>query len=215
APGPAVRDRVGPQPARRQPRAHPPLRSRGAFRPVRPGRGGASQRRLRAEPHRGPGDPGPVVMKLHKYPRTHHLEGSRLQPGDEDLDSVPFDAIRGRHIVAEEKLDGANAGLRLGASGQLFLQSRGHFLTGGVREKHFNFFKQWAASVAHLLWPALGERYALFGEWLYAKHTVYYDQLPHYFLEFDILDLQYNCFLSTPLRQELLAGLPVVSVPVL
>jgi hypothetical protein len=25
-----------------------------------------------------------------KYPRTAHLEGSRLQPGDFDLASVPF-----------------------------------------------------------------------------------------------------------------------------
>lgn len=154
-------------------------------------------------------------MKLRKYPRTHHLEGSRLQPGDEDLDSVPFEAIRGRHVVAEEKLDGANAGLRFDAAGRLLLQSRGHFLTGGVREKHFNLFKQWAGGVAHLLRPALGGRYALFGEWLYAKHTVYYDRLPHYFLEFDILDLEQDVFLSTPARRELLDGLPVVPVPVL
>jgi hypothetical protein len=30
---------------------------------------------------------------MYKYPRTPHIEGSRLQPGDEDLDSVPFSAI--------------------------------------------------------------------------------------------------------------------------
>jgi len=154
-------------------------------------------------------------MKMHKYPRTHHLEGSRLQPGDEDLDSVPFDAIFGRHIVVEEKLDGANAGLRFDAAGELLLQSRGHFLTGGVREKHFNLFKQWASAIAHRLRPALGERYALYGEWLYAKHTVYYDLLPHYFLEFDILDLETGEFLSTTARRAQLDGLPVVRVPVL
>ena len=74
-------------------------------------------------------------MKMHKYPRTHHLEGSRLQPGDEDLDSAPFEAIRGRHVVVEAKLDGANAGLRFAAAGRLYLQSRGHFLTGGVRAR--------------------------------------------------------------------------------
>ena len=39
------------------------------------------------------------MMPLHKYPRTRHLEGSRLQPGDEDLDSVPFAAIAGRHLA--------------------------------------------------------------------------------------------------------------------
>src|SRR5687767_5508887 len=110
------------------------------------------------------------MLKMHKYPRTHHLEGSRLQPGDEDLDQVPFDDLRGRSIVVEEKLDGANAGLRFDG-GRLWLQSRGHFLTGGVREKHFHLFKQWASAHAYALGDRLGDRHAVYGEWLYAKHT--------------------------------------------
>lgn len=28
-------------------------------------------------------------FKIHKYPRTPHIEGSRLQPGDEDLSQIP------------------------------------------------------------------------------------------------------------------------------
>ena len=155
------------------------------------------------------------MIAIHKYPRTQHIEGSRLQPGDEDLNSVPFSYIKGRYIVVEEKLDGANAALRFDEKGQLFLQSRGHFLIGGVREKHFHLFKQWANAHAHTLWERLGDEYAVYGEWLYAKHTVFYDQLPHYFLEFDVLDLPGGNFLSTAARRELLAGLPLVSVPVL
>ena len=61
----------------------------------------------------------------------------------------------------------------------------------------------------------LGDRYVMYGEWLYAKHTVYYDALPHYFLEFDVLDVTEQVFLSTARRRELLAGAPVSSVPVL
>ena len=152
---------------------------------------------------------------MHKYPRTRHLAGSRLQPGDEDLSQVPFAEIKGCHIVAEEKLDGANAGISFTADGQLRLQSRGHYLTGGPRERHFGPLKSWAATVAPLLAPVLTDRYVLYGEWLYAKHTVFYDALPHYFCEFDILDLATGEFLDTPRRGELLDGLPVVSVPVL
>jgi hypothetical protein len=152
---------------------------------------------------------------LRKYPRTRHLEGSRLQPGDEDLSSVPFDSLRGSYLVCEEKLDGSNSGISFDEDGTLRLQSRGHFLTGGVREKHFNLFKQWAACHTEALYHPLGERYVLFGEWLYAKHTIFYDRLPHYFLEFDVLDTQTGEFLSTDRRRELLRGVPVVSVPVL
>jgi hypothetical protein len=155
------------------------------------------------------------MSPLHKYPRTCHLEGSRLQPGDEDLLAVSFADLAGRYLVIEEKLDGANAGLSFDEDGTLRLQSRGHYLTGGNREKHFNLFKQWAGAHAPALRERLGSRYVLFGEWLYARHTIYYDQLPHYFLEFDLYDRETNTFLSTERRRELLAGLSVVSVPVL
>jgi hypothetical protein len=152
---------------------------------------------------------------LYKYPRTRHIGGSRLQVGDHDLDAIPFSALAGRHLVVEEKLDGANAGLSFDADGRPRLQSRGHFLTGGPRERRFGPLKAWAATVAPLLWPRLGTRYVMYGEWLYAKHTVFYDALPHYFCEFDVLDTREGVFLSTPRRRELLAGTPVVSVPVL
>ena len=156
-----------------------------------------------------------MMSSIRKYPRTPHLEGSRLQAGDEDLSQVGFSAIRGRHLVVEEKLDGANAGLRFGADGALLLQSRGHFLTGGAREKHFAMFKTWASAQQGALRERLGSRFAVYGEWLYARHTIYYDALPHYFLEFDVLDLEEEVFLSTDRRRALLEGLPIASVPVL
>lgn len=65
------------------------------------------------------------------------------------------------------------------------------------------------------LFQVLGNRYIMYGEWMYAKHTIYYDALPHYFMEFDVLDRETGMFLDTPSRQKLLAALPVCSVPVL
>ena len=152
---------------------------------------------------------------MHKYPRTQHIEGSRLQEGDADLACVPFRHLVGRHLVIEEKVDGANAGISFDESGRLLLQSRGHFLTGGPRERHFALFKAWASRHQTALRAALGSRHVVYGEWLYATHTIFYDALPHYFLEFDVLDLATGTFLSTERRRELLSGLPLVSVPVL
>ena len=156
-----------------------------------------------------------MTAGLHKYPRTRHLEGSRLQPGDEDLEAAPFRAVAGRNLVVEEKVDGANCGISFTPEGELLLQSRGHYLTGGLRERHFNLLKQWAQVHARAFCDRLGPRYVVYGEWLSAKHTVFYDALPHYFLEFDVLDTETGQFLSTPRRRELLAGLAVVSVPVI
>ena len=149
-----------------------------------------------------------------KYPRTQHIEGSKLQPGDEDLSQVKLSSLRGATLVIEEKLDGANAALSF-VEGELRLQSRGHYLTGGAREKHFAMFKTWAASQQATLRAALGDRYVVFGEWLYAKHTIFYDALPHYFMEFDVWDTESSTFLDTPRRHALLAGLPIEHVPLL
>lgn len=70
-----------------------------------------------------------------KYPRTPHIQGSRLQPGDEDLRQRPFSDIAGKHVVLEEKIDGANSAISFTDDGELRLQSRGHFLMGGYRER--------------------------------------------------------------------------------
>lgn len=150
-----------------------------------------------------------------KYPRTPHIQGSRLQPGDEDLRQRPFSDIAGKHVVLEEKIDGANTAISFTDEGELRLQSRGHFLTGGYRERHYNLLKQWGAVHKDCLYKVLGCRYIMYGEWMYAKHTVYYDLLPHYFMEFDVLDRDTGRFLDTPSRHQLLSGLPICFVPVL
>lgn len=152
-------------------------------------------------------------LDLHKYPRTAHLAGSRLQQGD--TGHVPYAHIAGRHIVVEEKLDGGNAGASFSPAGELLLQSRGHYLSGGGRERQFNLFKQWAAAHEAALLDKLEDRYIMYGEWLHKKHSVFYDRLPAYFNEFDIWDRQRQIFLSTDARQALLGDAPVLPVPVL
>lgn len=144
------------------------------------------------------------MRQILKYPRTQHIEGSKEQWGDEDLNMVPGKELKGKYLVVEEKMDGANCAVSFFDEGQMVLQSRGHELTGGPREKHFNLFKTWANMHIGRLWELLGTRYIMYGEWMYAKHTIYYDALPHYFLEFDIYDRENQAFLSTERRKEML-----------
>ena len=156
-----------------------------------------------------------MSYEIIKYPRTQHLEGSRLQQGDEDLSQIPFKNIKGKYLVIEEKIDGANTAISFDDEGNLLLQSRGHYLTGGYRERHYNLLKQWASIHKDEFYKVLGSRYIMYGEWLYAKHSIYYDMLPHYFLEFDVYDRENKVFLSTTARQNLLKDLPIASVPIL
>ncbi|GAB1849847.1 RNA ligase family protein [Achromobacter xylosoxidans] len=154
-------------------------------------------------------------LELFRYPRTPHLEGSRLQEGDHGHDHVPYRELRGLRLVVEEKLDGANTGISFSPAGELLLQSRGHYLVGGGRERQFNFIKAWAQAHADWLLQRLEDRYVMYGETMSKKHSVFYDALPHHFFEFDVLDRRTGQFLSTAARRALLAGGPVLSVPVL
>lgn len=146
---------------------------------------------------------------LFKYPRTPHLRGSRVQAGD-DPEAIDLRDLAGCHLVMEEKMDGANCAISFDEAGNLFLQSRGHYLAGGGRERQFELLKAWAQSRSVDLFARLGHHHVLFGEWLYAKHTVFYDRLPHYFLEFDLFDREEAVFLDTPARRAFLADLSFI-----
>lgn len=150
------------------------------------------------------------MEQIYKYPRTRHLEGSKAQLGDEDLDCAKLESIKGNYLVLEEKVDGANCGISFGSDGRMYLQSRGHFLNGGYGERQFDLFKPWAGCFEEPLRRLLGDRYVMYGEWLYAKHTIFYDRLPHYFMEFDIFDKRKQRFYSTRKRREFLKNAPFV-----
>jgi hypothetical protein len=96
----------------------------------------------------------------------------------------------------------------------MLLQCRGHLITEGMHPQ-YDLFKQWAAMKRPVLEEMLQDRFILFGEWLYAKHSVHYRRLPHYFFEFDVYDNESGDFLSLERRLALLEGTGLHTVPVL
>lgn len=141
-----------------------------------------------------------------KYPRTPHLFGSTGTTDDKHLgerESAAF--VADTSLIVEEKLDGTNVGLHFTAGGQLVLQCRGHLVTAGMHPQ-YDRLKQWAAVKRDVLEGRLRDRYILFGEWLYARHSIHYRQLPHYLFEFDVYDKPAARFLTLDRRRELLAG---------
>jgi hypothetical protein len=150
------------------------------------------------------------MEQIFKYPRTRHIEGSGLQADDEPI-TAPWADLAGRCLVVEEKMDGANCGVSFDGAGRLRLQSRGHELSGGPRERQFDLLKSWAAAHAAGLWDLLGDRYVMYGEWCYGKHSIFYTDLPHYFLEFDMLDTWTGAFLSTEQRTGMLRDISFIT----
>ena len=112
-----------------------------------------------------------------KYPRTSHLPWS---PGgtsdDRRLASVA--SLLGTPVVLTEKMDGSNVCIE--ADG---CYARSH--ASAPNHPSFDAFKAFYASVRSLLPQGL----QVFGEWLYAKHSIGYTALPGYFLCFGVRDL--------------------------
>lgn len=150
-----------------------------------------------------------------KYPRTPHLYGSRGTADDKHLsEAASLRFLADPSLIVEEKIDGTNVGIHFTSSGELVLQCRGHLITEGMHPQ-YDLFKQWAAVKRYVLEDRLLDRFILFGEWAYARHSVHYQQLPHYFFEFDIYDKAEQAFLSLERRLTLLEGLGIQTVPVL
>ncbi|MGI0120002.1 RNA ligase family protein [Zooshikella sp. RANM57] len=151
-------------------------------------------------------------MSVIKYPKTYHIEGSKLfqitAPVElnQSLMKIPLQSVQSQYLVIEEKMDGTQISVSFLPSKQPVFQSRGTILKGGKGEGEFDLLKQWGWQYHTELWELLEDRYILFGEWLYYRHTIFYDVLPAYFLEFDIYDKKNGVFLSTEERKKRLAG---------
>lgn len=132
--------------------------------------------------------------------------------GKSDPEAVEFNKLNGQFLVIEEKVDGTGVSIALDSHWELQINHRGSPATG----KEFKELHNWAENHWEDLLMLLGERYTLFGEWMYNKHTIFYDKLPHHFLESDIFDNERRVWLSTSARNNLLKGHPYIKqVPVI
>lgn len=147
-----------------------------------------------------------------KLPRTPHIEGSRLKAGQVDPEAIEFLRLAGQFLVVEEKVDGTGVSIFF-EKNELQIYHRG---TKVGRSGEFTLLYDWTVRHLDELYYLLEDRYVLFGEWMLHKHTIFYDRLPHYFLESDIYDTKMAIWLSTDARRALLMDHNYIkSVPVL
>lgn len=117
-------------------------------------------------------------MDSPKYNRTPHLPWS--PGGTSDDRRLPnVDHFVGEIGVITEKADGSNVCLE---SDLCFARSH----AGAPPHPSFDAFKAFHATVR----SQIGSGTQIFGEWLYAKHSIHYTALPNYFLIFGVRDLR-------------------------
>ena len=149
-----------------------------------------------------------------KFPSTPHLatlanvdvRGDKVLSDTEQLDFLQHE------LIVEEKVDGANLGISFDFDGNFLLQNRGTYLNlPGVGQ--WKKLGEWLNPKIDILFETLSDRYILFGEWCYAMHSVFYSDLPDWFLGFDLFDKQEEQFFSISRRNEMLEEMGIEKVP--
>lgn len=115
-----------------------------------------------------------TVMKI-KYPRTFHFAFSQGVASDDKI-IKSTSAFIGQRVIVSSKMDGENTNLYHDYIHARSLESANHISQEWV--------KNWHGSFKHEIPTNL----RIAGENLYACHSIFYDDLPHYFLGFSVWD---------------------------
>lgn len=121
-----------------------------------------------------------------KYEKTYRILVPQISTkGKHYLSNQEVSKLLGGNVILLEKLDGANVGI-IRHKDYFKLQKRGS-LVDASEHFQFNFFKAWSQQNYDKLMK-IPENTVLYGELMVCKHTVFYDQLPDYFIPFGWLD---------------------------
>ena len=158
-------------------------------------------------------------VNIYKFPRTPHLLNLGAASSDDILTTVPTD-VKG-YVTITEKVDGANMGFSLSSDGsEIVVQNRSHYVNSSSHEQ-FKKLGAWVDQHREELFQILKrddffpQRYILFGEWLYATHSIAYTDLPDRFMAYDLYDRSTDTFLDRKGLAALLSTTSIQVVPVI
>ena len=158
----------------------------------------------------------PEELGLLKFPRTRHLVNLGSATRDDLLISKD-DVNRiflNRDVYVEEKIDGANMGLSI-VDCKIVAQNRSHYVASDYHPQ-FKFLDKWIYKNSAALWEVLeSDRYILYGEWCYAKHSIPYATLSDWFTAFDLFDRLENKFWSRSRLEARLEGTGIALIPLI
>ena len=113
-------------------------------------------------------------MQRYKYPRTYHFPFSPGRSSDDKIfnDYEPY--FEGKEVVITEKMDGENTTIYND-------MCHARSINSAHREYH-----SWLLNYARSFQYMLNDDERVCGEYLFAKHSIYYENLPSYFMVFSI-----------------------------
>lgn len=139
-------------------------------------------------------------MDLYKYPRTYHFPFSEGATSDDKI-LKDYSFFKNRDVVITEKMDGENTSIY-----------NNYFHARSLDSKH-QLYHSWLAQFVSSMSYNIPENYRICGEYLYAKHSILYDNLKSYFYGFSIW--KDNICLSWDETIEWFEILDIIPVPIL
>ena len=118
-------------------------------------------------------------MDSPKYNRTFHLPWSKGATNDDKI-ATSIESLINVEIVITEKMDGSNTSLE--AEGCF---ARTH--SGPPSHASFDGLKALHATIKY----KIPNDMQFFGEWCFALHSISYNELPGYFMMFNVRDLSF------------------------
>ena len=155
--------------------------------------------------------------KYYKFPRTAHLFNLGGATRDDlvlaaDDFKAFFAPAPGKVITMEEKIDGANLGFSMDENnGKILCQNRSHYVDS---KYHFQFqsLGSFIYQKRESLERVLRNGRILYGEWMFAKHSIHYTSLPDIFIAFDIFDPEEQKFLDRATFREIMSTTNIAHV---
>lgn len=140
------------------------------------------------------------MSELYKYPRTPHLPFSPGATSDDKM-LKNTDHFTGKWVVVTEKMDGENTTIY-----------KDYYHARSLDSAH-RPYHSWLLGYLPQIQPLIYPGTRICGEYLYPKHSIYYDNLKSYFYGFSIWNGEY-C-LDWYETEDEFQRIGIISVPVL
>lgn len=141
-----------------------------------------------------------MITKVPEYPRIPYLIPHDSMTTDDECDPELGNKLYNEYVYIEEKMDGANIRICWNGVDEPIVGNRTHILRKGYLKDTnaklqfrplWNWLYDNAAKfkeLSRIFKDYLGEEHTpiLYGEWLWAKHTIGYDKLPDWVIAYDL-----------------------------
>jgi tRNA uridine 5-carbamoylmethylation protein Kti12 len=152
---------------------------------------------------------------INKFPRTQHLINLGGATRDDLIVSHEnYKLYFSNNVDICEKVDGAQLGFSIDNNYNIKAQNRSHYVNSKYHSQ-FKLLDKWIAKHKSDLINILDENLILFGEWLYAIHSIEYSSLPDYFLAFDLYNKKEKLFYSRSELEKKLKDTTILPVKLL